>query len=257
MPNVAAFSKGLDSNWLAHRFELFETYCLPSVLNQTSKKFIWNIYFHPDSPPEFQSKISAIASKHDFINIVYTPVYNSEVLNGSINTEGYTYLITSRLDNDDAIAKNFVELVQNSFSPNDLGFINFPYAAGYHVAKMEFYSYHYNSNPFISVIEKVKEVNLTALEFDHSMISKHYSIQNIKTDIPMSLTVEHDNNVINRVSGCVYDPVIIQNHFHIHLEFAGLSFNPTRRMLCQIKQRMMHFMSLFKKLAKKVMMIEG
>ena len=31
--------------WLENRFKLFETYCLPSIINQTSKNFKWIVLF--------------------------------------------------------------------------------------------------------------------------------------------------------------------------------------------------------------------
>ena len=30
--------------WLRHRFELFEAYCLPSVINQSNQDFIWYVF---------------------------------------------------------------------------------------------------------------------------------------------------------------------------------------------------------------------
>ena len=61
-------------------------------------------------------------------------------------------LITSRLDNDDAIARDFVEMVQNCFTKQEVEFINFTYGAQYSDGRM--FARLDPSNAFISLIER-------------------------------------------------------------------------------------------------------
>ena len=43
-------SPAMDDAWLNDRIELFLRFCIPSVLEQTSKNLTWLIYFDPATP---------------------------------------------------------------------------------------------------------------------------------------------------------------------------------------------------------------
>ena len=43
--------------WLKNRIDLFEKYCLPSIVGQTSKNFIWLVLFDKKSIQEYMHKI--------------------------------------------------------------------------------------------------------------------------------------------------------------------------------------------------------
>ena len=45
--------------WLEKRFQLFETYCLPSICNQVFKDFTWIVLFDESTPDIYQKKIEA------------------------------------------------------------------------------------------------------------------------------------------------------------------------------------------------------
>jgi hypothetical protein len=44
--------------WLKQRFDLFETYCLPSIQKQTQKNFKWIVLFDADTPAFYKEKIA-------------------------------------------------------------------------------------------------------------------------------------------------------------------------------------------------------
>ena len=46
-----------NDEWLRHRIEIFEKYCLPSILNQTEKNFLWLVYFDVCPPVNLNIKI--------------------------------------------------------------------------------------------------------------------------------------------------------------------------------------------------------
>src|SRR6478736_5211475 len=74
--NLRSFPKSSNAsneqwlNWTRNRIALFQKYCLPSVLNQTIKKFKWLIYFDTTTPLEFSPFIEEL-TKHDFIQVCY------------------------------------------------------------------------------------------------------------------------------------------------------------------------------------------
>lgn len=55
----------LTDGWMDARMKLFKTYCLPSVLNQSGKNFIWMIYIDSGTK-KIQKRIPTI-NKRFFI----------------------------------------------------------------------------------------------------------------------------------------------------------------------------------------------
>lgn len=98
-------------DWLAERFALFERFCLPSVAAQGNKDFTWVIYFDKDTPEAFKDRIEALRREVPFVPY-YTglfpasgwPASLAEVLGGLPPR-----LLTSRLDNDDSLAVDYME----------------------------------------------------------------------------------------------------------------------------------------------------
>ncbi|MEC4887300.1 MAG: glycosyltransferase, partial [Scytonema sp. PMC 1070.18] len=124
------FSKprvGIDSEWLTHRFRLFENFCYPSIHAQSNQNFKWLIYFDQETPEYFKNKIKEYAEWSNFI-----PIYIKNRFTNEINREnvlnylnGVEYLITTRLDNDDAVSKDFIQEIQNKFQKQEFEFMNF------------------------------------------------------------------------------------------------------------------------------------
>lgn len=113
-------SKGAESfvrsrdGWLRSRMELFERYCLPSVASQTVKSFNWVIYFDPQSPEWLKTKVRQLAETS-----VFTPIYRAEVSRQEllqdlreVSGAKHANLMTTNLDNDDGLALDFVQRLQ-------------------------------------------------------------------------------------------------------------------------------------------------
>ena len=100
--------------WLKHRFELFEQYCLPSIKNQTCQNFEWIVLFDDSTPEKFKNKIAEYQKEClQFIPIYVEPengrrfaeIFREEVIK-RVTAER---VITTYLDNDDALNVRFVE----------------------------------------------------------------------------------------------------------------------------------------------------
>lgn len=103
-----------QEGWLTNRWGLFERYCVPSVQAQTNQNFTWIIYFDPQSPAWLIDRVQDYA-----ITGLFRPIYRASVsraeLLGDIRgvTEVHShFLATTNLDNDDAIAIDFVDRIQ-------------------------------------------------------------------------------------------------------------------------------------------------
>jgi hypothetical protein len=161
--NVRSFPElrpGCEPTWLERRFNLFDQYCFPSVSNQSNQNFKWLVFFDIDTPEPFKQKIADYAKK--WANFV--PIYlDCPLPYGKFPDQVRTvvrqyipsdseYLITTWLDNDDAIHKDYVQFIQANFEPKDGETLNFFF--GYQLAEGKLYFDFELANHFISLIEK-------------------------------------------------------------------------------------------------------
>ena len=188
-------SPGLDRNWLLHRFDLFKRYTFPSFYNQTNKNFKWMVFFDKDTPLNFKKVISQLPNWDNFIPI-YTktlPVRPAVLEKVDPNV---SYLITTRVDNDDAISVDFVDNIQKQFCCQDFEFINF--TNGFVLCKDKLYRMKIHSNAFISLIEKYSDSSKTVMCHNHTKLAELGRINEIRIP-PMWLQIIHEKNVSNRL----------------------------------------------------------
>lgn len=192
--------KGLTENWLDKRFYLFKTYCLPSVMNQTNKNFVWILIFDIDTPSKYQTEIKTLTRKHANIIVIYADGFNEllPTLKSEIKIhleKDDNYIITTRLDNDDIIHKDFIKTIQNLYNPIENLVIDL--RKGYQLIledKTEIRKFYDSYNPFISVVEAASNYD-TVLSKEHS----DWKQSPLKTNKSKSLWIQmiHDQNQAN------------------------------------------------------------
>jgi hypothetical protein len=211
---------GINPNWLSHRFELFEQFCYPSVRAQTNLNFQWLVYFDSETPPIFKERIDRYAEWENFL-----PIYLEAEFSDQINQEKVfaliqektEYLITTRMDNDDAVCTSFIQCIQDNFEAREFEFISF--VNGYVLDTGKLYAFKYVNNPFTSLVERIKSTSVneirTILCGEHSQLSALGNIKQIETDSTW-LQVVHGKNVSNRIRG-VRQPIrkLLDNRFVI------------------------------------------
>ena len=94
---------------LDYKFTSFEKITLPSVVNQTNKNYVWEIYTSEYLPVEYKDRLLALVSKHKNIKVFFVKSFK-EILDRSSGTEDK--YCTARLDDDDGLNKSFVEMLQ-------------------------------------------------------------------------------------------------------------------------------------------------
>ncbi|MBD2531938.1 hypothetical protein H6G97_21050 [Nostoc flagelliforme FACHB-838] len=223
--NFSQTSQGLDPDWLSHRFKLFEDFCYPSVRTQSQQNFKWLVYFNSGTPDFYKSKIAEYTEWRNFIPIcINTDCELSAQLNctsilNELRSETQ-YLITTRLDNDDAISKNFVEVVHDNFCQQNFEFINL--SNGYVWSEGRIYLFNYLSNPFISLIEKINRFDTEPFKTifcgDHTQLSSLGRIRQVQVK-PSWLQVIHGKNVSNRIRGIRQPITSLGNDFIINSEY--------------------------------------
>jgi hypothetical protein len=200
--------------WLEERLILFERYCIPSVQAQTHQAFHWLVYFDPESPEWLKRRIQVHATHKLYTPVFRESVNESELLSDIRGLElgGNGRLLTSNLDNDDALAVDFVERVQESAPKRGktvVYLVSGMIKSGPHVyLRMD------RSNAFRSVVSDWAAPSSCWSNW-HTLLSKDMPSLELNGG-PAWLQVVHSLNVSNRVHGRLVSP----DRYH-HL-FPGL-----------------------------------
>jgi hypothetical protein len=196
---VKGLERGLDLPWLEHRFDLFDQFCFPSVRGQVCQNFTWIVLCDSRTPATFRQRLEALSRWPNFV-----PVFADDVRHDFVNRviasrlpATTRFLITTRLDNDDAISTDLVRIVQEQFREQELEFINF--VDGYCWHRGRLYAQTHLSNQFLSLIEPVDQFK-TVWTVEHLLARQHGSVMQIFGK-PAWLQVVHGQNVANRVGG--------------------------------------------------------
>lgn len=209
-----------EAGWLSHRVQLFEKFCLPSVRAQSNRNFGWLLFCDAGTPPECREKLDSYADAgtvrpHYIRDIREVPAVVMESVE-----RGSTHVITTTLDNDDALARTFVEKVQDEFRAQDFELVNFSSGFRLDLRKTKLYVHRIECNPFISLIERKDQLRTVLGCGPHGSIPLRFNeIRNIETE-PLWLQVIHDRNVApTGVWGCRRVPLgRLAGHFTLDYE---------------------------------------
>lgn len=203
--------------WLRERLQLFEMYCIPCFRNQTEPRFTWLVFLDSLSPLWLRQEIDKLSQG------VFRPVYvegafSQEFLSRTIGQLSATpYVITTRVDNDDAVSNDFIETIQRCFREQDKTFVNLVNGAQY--AQRKLYIRPYTMNPFSSLIERTADRRpATVFVEHHYRIDAYAPVLNVRTAHPMWLQVIHGGNVLNEVVGLRASARSISPHFSVSLD---------------------------------------
>ena len=222
-------NKVLDNNWLNNRYALFENYCLPSMLSQTNKKFEWYVYFDTNTPLEFIRKNEEITKRFKNFKPKYIDSYQEfeidyiKEINKEAKSNNLNFVLTTRLDNDDALNMFFIEELQKT-NLNNTKLLEFPTGLTLKISNnIELREYSSRYNPFISLLEKV-ETKKNALGIYNR---EHGNWEGGETEIvsekPFWIQVIHEKNLYNRAKGDLVLPGKLKN-FKIEKPFLSFRY---------------------------------
>src|SRR5260370_15472879 len=156
-----------SKEWLEHGLDFFERFCYPTGRTQTNTNFDWILYCHPDMPESIRKRIDACRAWSRFRPVFFRSSFSQAMVQAAISelATGFTHLITTRLDNDDAIVKTFVETIQNRFTGQAFEFLNF--TNGYIWKQGKLYSGRHTTNAFISLQKRT--ANYSTVYCDNHM----------------------------------------------------------------------------------------
>lgn len=213
----------LNSSYLNYRFSLFEQFCYPSVLAQSNQRFKWVVLFDERTPDAYKNIVDKYSAWEKFVPVYVNGLINDEIKQEIISTylidEDDEYLITTRLDNDDAVAIDFVQTIQDSFKAQECEFINLSF--GYCLYNGNLFLIEDKGNPFISLIEKVSRTAIRDIKTvycgTHNELSAIGPVIQLETQ-PAWIQVIHKGNVLNTLRGVKQPIETLSNRFNIDLK---------------------------------------
>ncbi|SHJ85780.1 Glycosyltransferase, GT2 family [Tessaracoccus bendigoensis DSM 12906] len=212
--------------WLQSRVGLFERYTLPSVQSQTNRNFSWLIYLDPQSPEWLLDRLASSMDAGVFQVLFREEVTWEDLAADAEEATGANggLLITTNLDNDDALSSDFVDRVQRAALHGVRGALYL--ANGLVSVGDRTYAWHDADNAFCNVIESWYKPQ-TAWRDWHILLSRHMNSTTIG-GAPAWLQIVHDRNVSNRIRGRLTDPTAHRALFPDAFEHASV---PSQRSL--------------------------
>lgn len=104
---------------LSRRFAVFEATCLPSILGQTRKDFVWVLIVDEMLPPAYRSRLEQLVSRHPR-TILHCHSTDDDI--GSLSwlapyiERNADYILTTVLDDDDMLSAGFVQSIRRHVS---------------------------------------------------------------------------------------------------------------------------------------------
>lgn len=197
----------MTDEWLEDRCRIFEAICLPSVLRQ-DVDFKWVISFSIDTP-DLMEKYAALDSR---IIAVDDSMTQAERVN-SLLAKKYKWLITTRVDNDDAIQLGCLREVQEAFREKR-EFLDFPAGFCLDISTCRTTSMRFKgpgASSFVSLVEPINSRVDTVCSIEHGNIREARAL----TQKTRWIRGIHGRNIINSMKGkeCKLSDSDLRSHF--------------------------------------------
>ena len=217
--------------WLKQRFELFEKICLPSIMNQTNQTFKWIVLFDSETPEFYKKKIQHYQNICKLFCPCFVEACKSRYFVSVFREEiqkriekKTNLLITTYLDNDDALHKNYIEEIQQMEVKRPT-FVSYVYGIQYYTELNIATRVPYTNNHFISLAEPLNE-NQTNFKTvygygSHVDINKHKRIETVYIKNPQQdrwIEVIHETNMDNDVK-MTFDTKLIKDIDQLKKEY--------------------------------------
>ena len=106
----------LGPGWMRERIELFERFCLPSMVHQVNQNFTWLVLLDEATDPEFAARVESHQEGFRAMRTLLLPPIADDREIGqrvaALVDERTELLLTTRLDNDDAFHERAIETIQ-------------------------------------------------------------------------------------------------------------------------------------------------
>lgn len=211
-------------SWMDERFELFDKYCFPSLLNQSNKNFVWFCLFDKDTEEKHKTKIAEYQEQLPLFRPIY--LEPSDINNLYEKVDPFIrrfldptneYIITTNVDNDDSLHKNMIDNIQKAFlkDPKE-SLYRFAYGYQYFTRYKLMLKMKYPHNHFLTLASKISSAPIKPItHYGHANAHRALPFTDILTN-PMWIEIVHESNVNNSIRvkfKIKYVPVILKNMF--------------------------------------------
>lgn len=237
--------------WLKERLELFETYTLPSIINQSCQDFTWILLCDENTPVEYRDRIKSYRDKCHQIELIqvedgyawdFARIFSDVVtslLEERCAKDG-DWCLTTYLDNDDALHVDYVARIQEQGKRCHWNtFYSFDYGVQYFTELNMATCVKYANNHFMTYVERCYVDGIESVDYrkdslscdtlessnplvpvktcfgfgSHFLLEKNgIPVQHVNDrEHPMWCEVVHQNNVDNDVK-MTFDTCIIGNN---------------------------------------------
>lgn len=208
-----------DEDWLWYRLGFFVDAALPSVAGQRgAAPFEWLVLLDDRCPDDFRTQVQELAAGGAFTPLWSHEPFRRDSFAAEVSQRSSTpFLLTTRMDSDDAIAADFMAAVQAQFASQDRLFVSF--TRGLQVDRTgAVYRCDQISNPFLTLIERRSPgvPPLTVYAAKHARARSLAPIREVAAP-PVWLQVLHDTNVSNIVTGTRTSPTVLAERFTVDL----------------------------------------
>jgi hypothetical protein len=221
----AAFSPDVPAQeeWLRYRLGFFVDACWSSVRSQQGADFTWLVLFDDRCSDDFRADVESLAEG------TFVPVWSRERWSPSIFGRAIAerspadtappWLLTTRLDSDDAIARDFMAAAQREFAPTDGLFVDFP--RGIQIDRSgATYLYDQLSSPFLTLVERRRPdpAPSTVYAARHARARQWGPVREVSAP-PMWVQVIHGSNLLNMTVGARVSPRVVNERFELELVY--------------------------------------
>ncbi|MCB1501488.1 MAG: hypothetical protein KDK07_17175 [Bauldia sp.] len=184
----------LDPAWLEHREALFLRFCAPSVARQTVRDFEWVLLVHPATPERFREPLARHArllpadNLNDGVDKLTRSIPDDDKL-----------LVTSRVDNDDALAPDYIATARKAalrYRQGARSAASMAYGLRVDLESMRARGIHHTHCPFVTMVETVRPFR-SVVWYPHNKIDNACPLTAVTTVRPMWLQTLHGRNVTN------------------------------------------------------------
>lgn len=186
--------------WYKNSIYLMDTFCRPSLKNQSNQNFTLLTFVDKSVNYYGDTLENEIILKVDKTNEMI-----GEINKYLSNLKDFDTVICTRLDRDDSLHYNFINIVQKELLGKEFEqYIDLKYVLTYdNNTKNTHQSNQYNikTSPFVSTYEFIKngKIRCIPFAFTHTRVSQ--ALPGKKLDELLALQVIHNYNLINKTHG--------------------------------------------------------
>lgn len=200
-------------DWLDKRIGLFEKYCLPSIKNQSRTDFHWLLFFEASTEKQMRPYLNKWLKSVPWIVPLWCDRFKGERMGQCAEsvvkklTGTKKYLLTSRLDNDDGLHPDTMQILRThtkkylaTQEPPGGGIVfDFPVGLRYQTETKNLYLWRRPHSPFMSFLLRANQGKFRTVHSfpeGHGAVWKYAPVQFI-SEKPAWIQIIHDSNISN------------------------------------------------------------